>query len=103
LCFHLFNKQGVKKGQVAHLDQRRANNILDNLAFLCLEHHSEYDSTTSQHKNYTITEVKHARRLLYRWVKRGKPALAKGPQNKASELSESAAGPAPAGDDPSQK
>lgn len=37
----------------------------DNLAFLCMEHHSLYDSTTSQHKNYTLTEAKDARQRLY--------------------------------------
>lgn len=32
---------------------------------LCLEHHSEYDSTTRQHKNYTMPEVKKARDDLH--------------------------------------
>jgi hypothetical protein len=71
LCFHLEQDIGLKKGQVAHLDRRRSNNDEDNLAWLCLDHHSEYDSTTSQHKNYTIDEVKQARQALYGWVKRG--------------------------------
>jgi hypothetical protein len=33
-----------------------------------MEHHSMYDSTTSQHKNYTISEVKAARAKLYEVV-----------------------------------
>jgi hypothetical protein len=53
-----------KLGQIAHLDDNPANNKEDNLAFLCLRHHSLYDSTTSQHKNYTKTEVKEARQRL---------------------------------------
>jgi hypothetical protein len=70
ICFYLHQDTDVKKGQIAHLDRRRSNNLEDNLAFLCLEHHSEYDSVTSQHKNYTIAEVKSARRALHRWLKR---------------------------------
>jgi hypothetical protein len=62
-----------KKGQIAHLDHRRSNALQDNLAWLCFDHHSEYDSTTSQHKNYTIGEVKEARRALYKWVEKGMP------------------------------
>jgi hypothetical protein len=54
VCFHLDRDTRQKKGQIAHLDHRRANSVEDNLAWLCLDHHSEYDSVTSQHKNYTI-------------------------------------------------
>jgi hypothetical protein len=71
LCFQLNRDTTIKKGQIAHLDRRRANSIEDNLAFLCLEHHSDYDSIASQHKNYTIGEVKKARKALYRWVSGG--------------------------------
>ena len=56
---------GGKKGQIAHLDHDSSNADSDNLAFLCMEHHSLYDSSTSQHKNYTETEAKHARAMLY--------------------------------------
>ena len=58
----------MKKGQIAHLDRDPSNNALDNLAFLCLPHHDEYDSTTSQSKNLTIHEVKRYRAMLYRSV-----------------------------------
>jgi len=75
LCFHLHRDTTEKKGQIAHLDRRRTNNDEDNLAFLCLPHHSEYDSKTSQHKNYTIGEVKRARSGLFRWISRGMPLL----------------------------
>jgi hypothetical protein len=61
-----------KHGQIAHLDQRRGNAVEDNLAFLCLFHHSIYDSKTSQHKNYTLTEVKAARNSLYSAIQMGK-------------------------------
>jgi len=36
------------------------------LAFLCLAHHSQYDTKASQHKNFTEAEVKHWRGELYR-------------------------------------
>ncbi len=64
LCFHLKGDLTEKHGQVAHLNKDRVHNDEDNLAFLCLEHHTLYDSTTSQHKNYTVAEVKVARSRL---------------------------------------
>jgi hypothetical protein len=57
-----------KNGQIAHLDQDPSNCVEDNLAFMCLNHHSLYDSTTSQHRNYTIAEVKIGRAKLYEVV-----------------------------------
>jgi hypothetical protein len=65
VCFGLHRDAGVKKGQIAHLDQDRDNNSVDNLAWLCLEHHDEYDSTTSQSKSLQLTEVKRYRDELY--------------------------------------
>jgi hypothetical protein len=58
LCFGLDNDFTEKLGQIAHLDKDSANYSEDNLAWLCLPHHSTYDSKTSQHKNYTIEEAK---------------------------------------------
>lgn len=72
LCFHLDGDLSEKHGQIAHLDQNRSNSIEDNLVFMCLPHHSLYDSTTSQHKNYTLHEVKSARANLYKLVAQGK-------------------------------
>jgi hypothetical protein len=71
LCFLLQLDLSQKKGQIAHLDQNRENSAVEKLAYLCLEHHSEYDSTTSQDKNYTIHEVKEARERLYQAIKAG--------------------------------
>jgi tetratricopeptide (TPR) repeat protein len=65
LCFCLEGDLTEKLGQMAHLDQDPGNCSEENLAYLCLDHHSLYDSTTSQHKNYTIAEVKDARAQLY--------------------------------------
>jgi hypothetical protein len=65
MCYHLEGIDTQKKGQIAHLDQNPSNCAEHNLAWLCLEHHSEYDSTTKQHKNYTEAEVKKWRDDLY--------------------------------------
>jgi DNA-binding transcriptional ArsR family regulator len=68
ICFGLHRDVEVKAGQIAHLDGDRSNGSEDNLAFLCLVHHDEYDSRTSQSKNLTIDEVKAYRRELYAQV-----------------------------------
>ncbi|MBS1701118.1 MAG: hypothetical protein JST12_05620 [Armatimonadetes bacterium] len=65
VCFHLFGDLEVKHGQIAHLDKNPANFSEDNLAFMCLDHHSDFDSTTSQHKNFTRPEIVELRRRLY--------------------------------------
>ena len=72
LCFHLKGDLAEKLGQIAHLDDDRSNRAEDNLAWMCLEHHTLYDSKTKQHKNYTIHEVKAARSKLYALVAEGK-------------------------------
>lgn len=64
ICFGLNHDLEVKKGQIAHLDKDSSNNAYDNLVFLCFEHHDQYDSKTSQSKNFTITEVKRYREKL---------------------------------------
>jgi len=65
ICVAVNGDSSVKKGQVAHLDHNPANYKLDNLAWLCLEHHTEYDSISSQHKGWRKTEVKAYRSHLY--------------------------------------
>lgn len=65
ICFGLSGKDEVQKGQIAHLDGDRNNNNEGNLCWLCLDHHDDFDSTTSQSKNYEIGEVKHYREELY--------------------------------------
>lgn len=65
LCFGLHNDMSEKAGQIAHLDGNPSNNRFENLAFLCLKHHDEYDGSTSQSKGYTIQEAKEYRTRLY--------------------------------------
>jgi hypothetical protein len=63
-CFGLNRDNHVKKGQIAHLDGNRENNEIKNLAFLCLEHHDEYDSRTSQSKGLSRMEIERYREEL---------------------------------------
>lgn len=65
ICFGLSRDLDVKQGQIAHLDKNRGNDAVDNLAFLCLPHHDQYDSVTSQSKSFRPAEVKVYRDELY--------------------------------------
>lgn len=58
LCFALDADSSEKKGQIAHLDRDPSNNDLDNLVFLCLPHHNEYDSRPRQSKGFGRRELK---------------------------------------------
>jgi hypothetical protein len=71
LCFSLSGDMGQKAGQIAHLDQDPSNNNPDNLAWLCIPHHDQYDGRTSQSKNYTMHEVKAYRRMLFQHIEAG--------------------------------
>jgi hypothetical protein len=64
-CFGLHGDVDVKAGQIAHLDHDNKNNEADNLAFLCLNHHDQYDSKTSQSKGLREDEIKQFRTDLY--------------------------------------
>lgn len=68
LCYFLDRDDGVKQGQIAHLDDDPGNNDPDNLCFLCLPHHDAYDSTTRQSKGYKEDEVKLHRNRLYEHI-----------------------------------
>jgi hypothetical protein len=76
LCFHIDGDLTEKHGQIAHVDKNPANFAEDNLAWLCLPHHSLFDSKTSQHKNYTLAEVKRARDTLYQEIEQGRHSAA---------------------------
>ena len=65
ICYGLDRDDGRKPGQIAHLDRNPSNAKLENLAWLCLPHHDEYDSKTSQSKSLQIGEVKSYRAELY--------------------------------------
>jgi hypothetical protein len=61
----------LRKGQIAHLDRDRTNNAADNLAWMCLSHHDQYDIQASQAKGITLGEVKVARLRLYEAIALG--------------------------------
>src|SRR5271157_681818 len=85
LCFHLSLSRDFteKLGQIAHLDGDPSNCVEDNLAWMCLDHHTQFDSTTSQHKNYTVPEVKAARSRLYEAIIQERHASADSPEPQA--------------------
>jgi hypothetical protein len=70
ICFGLNRDTEQKKGQIAHLDGNNANSSLENLAYLCLDHHDAVDSSPSQAKGFTMGEVKHYRAELRNAVQR---------------------------------
>jgi hypothetical protein len=65
ICFGLNRDLRLKPGQIAHLNQKCDDNREDNLAYLCLEHHDEYDSSTRQRKGLTEQEVRAFRDELF--------------------------------------
>jgi hypothetical protein len=83
LCFGLRGIRLQKPGQIAHLDQDRTNNTFDNLCWLCQPHHNWYDTTTSQAKGLTISEVKTYRDTLYAAI----PDILAGSPRKAGSVS----------------
>jgi hypothetical protein len=53
LCYSLDGDDTEKRGQIAHIDHDSSNNRISNLAFLCHDHHSRYDSSSLQSKGIT--------------------------------------------------
>lgn len=70
-CYALSHDLTEKLGQIANIDRDASNATETNLAFLCFDHHSTYDSTTRQHKNYTPRELTAAREALHRAIADG--------------------------------
>jgi hypothetical protein len=73
ICYALQEDDAEKKGQIAHLDHDPSNHNLENLAFLCLAHHDQYDSKTSQSKGLTIEEVERYRTELSAFIAQKMP------------------------------
>jgi hypothetical protein len=71
VCFHETRDFAVKNyGQIAHLNRNITDNRLDNLAYLCPEHYTEYDAHTSHSDPLTIRQVKEYRTALHDEVDR---------------------------------
>lgn len=65
LCYWLLGIDKMDRGQIVHLDQDCSNSEESNLAFLCTDHHDEFDSSTRISKNWTREEVRAWRDQLY--------------------------------------
>jgi hypothetical protein len=70
LCVYLNDIGGERKGQIAHLNKNPKDSSFNNLVWLCLDHHDEFDGRTSQSKGYTPKEVRQYRDQLYRRTER---------------------------------
>lgn len=70
LCFAYQNDPAIKKGQIAHIDRNPENNEEKNLAWLCLQHHDEYDGKTSQSKGWTLKELTESKNNLAEFIKK---------------------------------
>lgn len=57
LCVGLNRSYDIKRLQIAHIDRDRTNNSSNNLVPICLDHHDQYDSKTSQSKGITSEEL----------------------------------------------
>ena len=68
LCYGLYGDTALKEGQIAHVDRNAENAAEDNAAWLCLDHHSKYDSRSQQAKSYTPEELKAYRARLYEYM-----------------------------------
>jgi hypothetical protein len=66
LCVFLNNLDETCRGQIAHLNRDRSDSRFENLVFLCLKHHDEYDTKTTQSKAFLPEEVQEYRERLYR-------------------------------------
>jgi hypothetical protein len=69
LCYFLDNDKSVKRGQIAHLNRIRSDSEADNLVFLCLDHHDDFDSPRSQSKGLQPHEIRAHRNHLYEALK----------------------------------
>jgi hypothetical protein len=86
LCVHFNNDYGQKHGQIAHIDRDPSIVDEDDLVYLCLQHHDDYDSKRQQTKDLTEREVKTARDRLYEYIQQG-GNLSTGPQHPTEEAS----------------
>lgn len=76
VCAALHNDYSIRRGQIAHLNRDPSNSRLDNLVWLCMEHHDEFDGSTSQSKGLTLRELRFYRDELYGRLAAGsQPAL----------------------------
>jgi hypothetical protein len=73
ICFSYEFDTNIQKGQIAHIDKDSSNNNPENLIFLCLRHHDEYDSKTSQSKGITKEELRKCDNELKEYLSKSFP------------------------------
>jgi hypothetical protein len=83
LCWGIRGDRTEKRGQIAHLDHDPSNESEENLAFLCLAHHDEYDTVGSQAKGMTLKELKRYRDGMYLFLSQTPERI---PAREAGEL-----------------
>jgi len=71
ICYFLSQDGQRKKGQIAHINHNHADSKEENLAWLCQDHHDEYDTRTSQTKNLTQNELRHYKSMLEKSISKG--------------------------------
>ena len=71
-CFYFENDSQTKtRGQIAHIDRDPTNAELENGAFLCKDHHDEYDMKSAQSQRLSPAELKQAQTNVYDLVASG--------------------------------
>lgn len=65
LCVYLEDDRRRKRVQIAHIDRDPRNAKSENLVPLCLDHHDEYDSTTSQSKGMLPEELRVYKKMWF--------------------------------------
>lgn len=68
MCYALDRDARQKNGQIAHIDRISSNSAIENLAYLCLDHHNLYDSKMKQTKNYTPAELTSYKQELENYI-----------------------------------
>lgn len=68
-CFGLYNDLNVKNGQIAHIDRDNENNLEENLAYLCLDHHNLYDTKYRQTVSFYPNELLYYKKKLEEYIR----------------------------------
>lgn len=84
-CFYFANDASVKiRGQIAHIDREPSNNAIENGAYLCKDHHDEYDIVATQSKRLSPEELKQAVASVREFVQSGGLLMSGKSHNRAS-------------------
>ena len=86
ICYFLDEEKGRTKGQVAHVNHRADDGRPDNLVWLCLNHHDEYDGKTRLSKGLTQGEIRNYRDQLVAVMRDAPPEPARSTGDIAREV-----------------